>query len=558
MPVIRLEPKGCVDAVYAEGVVPSGMAQLSNLVPAVDSPNQWVPRPAATKFSNSTTQFVVAQIVVGTRLYGMRASLAFPGHDEPFCFDLLANSYITITGVTGANLPANAPTTGSWQPPHMEIIGVKIIVTHTGFSGTGTNFFGVLNVANPSAVTWVSANTSTNALPSVPVWVVQFNQRAHYFCNPPNLQPAVLATDTLSPDTRSATVAAFILTFGDNLPLLCGGTLGLNNQVTGGVSSGITQSLMIFKNQPSDIFQITGDFAAVVIDPTTGAQTGPGQGGQTGQSLLTVNALNVATGTIAPNSVTATPKGLAFLAPDGWRLIDFNAQVTDPIGFAGSGIVVPFTTAVQPTRVTAACNATTLRASTQNGAQLNSPQQEWCFDLLRQAWFGPHTFSVSLISAYGNSFIITPPTGGIWQSDIMPNGTSVYTEAGAPYTCTYQSALYPDRIEIKELSCVKSVLYEGYGAGNTVYNVSALDENMNVLAFAQLSSSVSAVAWGTFVWGSGQSLGAAAQIAGYDIPWSAPFVFDRMSVNVTVTAAAGVRLGAFMVDYAEEEYTVVP
>ncbi len=555
MPIIRVDPKGCVDSVYSRGGAnPTDMASLSNLVPAPDTLNQWVPKPAASKFSGSTSQFVSAQIVIGSRLYGMRASLTFAGKDEPFCFDLLANSYVTISGITSGNTPTNAPSTGSWQPPHLEVIGVKVIVTHTGFSGTGANFFGVIDITTLSALTWTASNTATNALPSVPVWVTQFNQRAMFFCNPGGTTPAVLATDVLNPVSRSATVVSFILTFGDTVPLLCGGTLGLNNQL-----GGIVQSLMVFKTQTSNIFQVTGDFASAG-SATLSAGSQPAL---TGQQLLTLNTLNVATGTVAPNSVTGTPKGLAFLAPDGWRIIDFAAEVSPPIGFAGTGITVPFTSSVQPTRVSAACNATTLRASTQNGSATNSPQQEWCYDLVRDCWYGPHTFPVSLINTYGNSFVITPtPTigGFIWQSDLLPNSSSVYTENGASMTCIYQSALLPDRQSVDELSSHRGVFYQGYGAGNTTYSISAQDENANILAggFVQLTYSTSAVLWGTFVWGSGQSLGGVSQIAGYGVSWTAPLVFDRMSIVISVTGAPGIRFGAFYLDIEQEGYTVGP
>ncbi len=558
MPIIRVTPKGCVDAVYSRmGQAPMDMAQLANLVPAPDTINQWVPKPAAVQFGASTAAFTVASIIVGTRLYGMRKSITLGNFDEPFCFDLLANAYVTITGATNANTPANAVTTGAWQPPHMEVIGVKIIVTHKGFSGAGANFFGVINISNLAAVTWTAANTATNALPSVPVWVSQFNQRAFFFCNPTNAQPAVLATDVLSPDTRSATVAAFILTFNDNIPLLCGGTLGVSNQL-----GGIIQALMVFKIEPSNIFQITGDFASA--SSTLAALQAGAQTGVTGQQLLTMNTLNVATGTLAPNSVTQTPKGLAFLAPDGWRIIDFDAHVSDPIGLGGTGISVPFINAVQPSRIAAACNATTLRASTQNGAAVGSPQQEWCYDLVRDSWYGPNTFPVSLIETFGNSFIITPTpsigAGGIWQSDLIPNSGSVYTENGAGMNCVYQTALFPDRSNIDELSCTTSVLYLGYGSGNTTFSISAQDENGNVVpgGFGSFSFVSAPIVWGGFNWGSGQSLGSVSQIAGYSVAWTQPLIFDRISVTVQVTANPGVRLGSFYMDVEQEEWTVIP
>jgi hypothetical protein len=435
----------------------------------------------------------------------------------------------------------------------MEVIGVNIIVSHTGFSGTGTNFFGVINITNPSALTWISSNTATNPLPSVPVWVAQFNQRAFYFCNPTNAQPAILASNVLVPTTRNATVATYILTFGDNVPLLCGGTLGLSNQL-----GGVVQSLMVFKTQPTNIWQVAGDFAQA--PPGGGAGSFDAQVSLTGQQLISINTLNIATGTNAPNSITQTPKGLAFLASDGWRIIGFDAHVSDPLGFAGTGITVPFTSSVQPTRVAAACNATTFRASTQNGSVGGSPQEEWCFDLVRGSWYGPHTFGVSLISTYGNSFIITPtPTlGFIWQSDLLPNAASVYTENSASYTCTYQSALMPDRIEVNELSTIKAVSYFGYGSGTNTFNFSFLDGNANVLVFASLTFITTQVLWGSFIWGSGQSLGAVANISGHDVPWPGPTTFDRMLVQISVTAAAGLRLGAFHIDYEDKGYTVTP
>lgn len=532
MPILELTPHTCTDSFYAMGrEQPTSMRSLSNLVPSPDSPDQWVPRPAAILYPGSnvfTPGFVSAQIVIGNRLYGMVSSALNAGKDQPFCYDLIAQAVVSISGITNGNTPTSPATTGAWTTPHMELIGVKIIVTHPGFSGSGANFFGVIDTGNPGALAWTAANTATNLLPSVPVWVNQFGGRAYYFCNPVNGQPAVLASDVLDPLTM--TNGTFVLTFGDNIPLLCGGTLAFNNQL-----GGIIQALVVFKGA-TNVFQVTGDFA-----------------------LLTtaINSLNVATGTLSPNSVTPTPKGLIFIAPDGLRLIDFTGNISDPIGVAGSGVAVPFLAAVNPSRICAASNASTIRLSTQNGATQNNDQQEWCFDFTRGAWHGPHTFPVSLISEYGNSFVVSPVgIKGIWSSDIIPNTSSTYVENGGNYTCDYRSGNMPERAGVNELSTVKAVLYLGSGAGVSTFTIIARDDAGNPINTVGVSFTTTIVTWDHFTWGSGVSLGASQQLSALDIPWTFPIVFDRMSIEVQVVAAVGVRIGKYLMDYQILGYTV--
>ena len=50
----------------------------------------------------------------------------------------------------------------------------------------------------------------------------------------------------------------------------------------------------------------------------------------------------VLTGTLAPNSLAPSPLGLFFVSPEGLRLIDLQAKVSDPIGQDGDGVVKPF------------------------------------------------------------------------------------------------------------------------------------------------------------------------------------------------------------------------
>ena len=111
---------------------------------------------------------------------------------------------------------------------------------------------------------------------------------------------------------------------------------------------------------------------------------------------LTVNSLNVATGTFAPNSVQSTEKGLMFMAPDGVRLIDFNAHVSDPIGKDGDGITVPFLFAITPSRSAAVYNGGIYRVQVKNGSMAGAPQQDWWYDTVRTLWSEPaHDWDVS-------------------------------------------------------------------------------------------------------------------------------------------------------------------
>lgn len=542
---MMLTPLTCADSFYAlGGSQPHSMNLLTNLVPANDTASQWVARPAALQLTGSFPSdmgFVSAHLIVGTRFFGMYASQTlFPGRDVPFCYDLLGAAMVSISGVTSGNTPASAPSSGTWTPPHMEMIGTKIIVSHVGFSGAGQNFVGQIETANPTALAWTCFNTLTNALPSVPVWVSQFFQRAYYFCNIPNQQPALIGSDVLLPGTRS--YSGYVLTFGDNIPLLCGGTVGLDTQ-----QSGQVQTLVVFKQGAEQMWQVQGDFAWTTQTSTTPVQVPP----------VYINNFSKGTGTNSPNSVCPTPKGLAFVAPDGVRILDFDGHVSDPIGYNGQGICQPLIAAAFPSRIAAACNGVVYRVTTQNSAVPGTPWQDWCLDLVRQIWHGPHSFAYSLLDCFNNVFVSTSPTlPGLWQNDLNPSVNSTYVENGNPYNCIYQSALMPDRETLNELACAKAVFYQGFGAGTTAYNIAMLDQNGSVIDSVDLQYVATQTLWDQFTWGVGVWLGSNQNLRGTEIPWHYPLCFDRMTVRITVQAAAGLRLGNVIMDIEQLGYTV--
>jgi hypothetical protein len=527
------------------------MQSLQNLIPDPTTKNLWQCRPAAilltglaaaaksgfsSGFSSgfggtgsfSTANNITATLVSGTRVYGMFSNAA-TGTDEPFCYDVPTNTYITISGVTAANTPTTPPTVGPWNPPTMTIVGAYIIVSHPGFN-QANGFFGVINVNNPYALTWESANTLVNPLVFPPQWVENFNGRCFFFVNPPQGQPGAYMSDSLN--ALQITNANQILTFGDNTPLTCASGLGLNNLVTGGV----TQALLVFKGV-SGIYQVTGDYAL---------------------GNLAVNSLNVATGTFAPLSVTSTEEGLLFMAPDGIRSINTSAAISDPIGKDGQGVTTPFFFALTPSRSCASYNGGVYRVQVQNGIIPGSPQQEWWYDFSRDLWSGPHTTNVSLIVAYQNTFIVTIQGAGatLWQSDQLQSLTSTFVENGQQLFWTWASSFLPDTDQMAEVQIVESTIHMQLAPAQTVA-AEAVKQDGTIVDIVSVSSSGFTVPtlWGQFDWGQadwyGSTSGAGGSTALYprQLAWHYPIVFRRGSIQATGNSVPGFKIGRMHMRY---------
>ena len=163
---IRHQASGAADTTDETELFPGAMQQLANLVPAPDTLNHWVPRPAATLLAGSDTgiTFISQFVVVGDYVWMMAQGLQAT-YEAPVGYNLLTGARVVVTGWNNTNTPTNAPTTGAWVPPTMVAVGVYVVVTHPGFSGAGANFFGLINISTPSAPTWTASNCATNALP---------------------------------------------------------------------------------------------------------------------------------------------------------------------------------------------------------------------------------------------------------------------------------------------------------------------------------------------------------------------------------------------------------
>src|SRR5260370_5499499 len=189
-------PRGASDTLDSTTAPSGSMASLQNLIPDPTTRDLWQCRPAATLLTDlalngfAGATFISCVLVIGNRMYGMVATTRNPGQDEPFCYNIVSNTFTAISGVTAANTPISPPTTGARNPPTMVLVGTKIIVAHPGFTGSAGAFFGVIDTLNPAAPTWAGTNPTGPPLIFPPQWVANFGQRCPFLVNPPREQPA--------------------------------------------------------------------------------------------------------------------------------------------------------------------------------------------------------------------------------------------------------------------------------------------------------------------------------------------------------------------------------
>jgi hypothetical protein len=605
------------------------MASLQNLVPSPTTRSIMVPRPASIQIANFETftnpQQGEALLIVGTKYYGLIATDRFPGHSEPFLYDSLTNAFIALQGVTAANTPLTQPTTGDWVPPQIAQVGARVIVTSPGFPGGGLNgaFFGwfditgfsytnavtgttpgdmninalsinvlqagwapgmfiagadiplgsrIVSIAadglsltidnnltvigattitsvsggNTAAPLWCAGNTTPFTLPSVPIAIAQFSGRAWYGLNTPTSGGddlgTVIFSDAGAPLLITNALAVQVITFQNGLHVSALAGLPLNNQL-----GGIIQSLMVFQGA-GNIQQITGDQST---------------------SNLAVNSLNEAVGTLAPNSIAPTPMGLMFMAPDGLRLINFQANVSPPIGMNGDGVAFPYVNAVYPSRMAAAYNEDVYRCSvfgnvSAGGIEFNNAMwQEFWYHVKLKSWSGPHTFPGAVIKAAQNSLgfvlfpVMTSPIG-LWFSETLPRLGATYVENGLTLQCIYQTTLQPDNAEMAENAVVESSIMVGIPYG-MIALIHAINDDQTVLddTFLVGVGEPSSL-WGTMIWGSGTWGAITGVLEQRRISWQKPLVFKQAAFVLTIKAALGVAIGNLYIKYQVQGYQLPP
>jgi hypothetical protein len=553
---IAWRPLGVTDAIDGSMAREGSMAQLANLIPDPSTLGVFICRPASTLlldfnatgtgafssgfstgfqtsyFTNAAAGNITCLRVFGGRVYGMISGPS--GFDYPFVFDLVKNILLPVTNALDiTKLPNTVNATGPWVPPTIAQVGVKVLVTHPGFTGSGpTNlFFGQFDISNPNAITWTAGNMnggSAIVFATPPNAVENFNGRAYWALNAAVGTPVVVFSDVLVP--TNVTSASQVLTFDDQQPITALAPLPLNNQL-----GGIIQAIMVFKGS-AQVYQVTGDAAL---------------------STLAKNALNIATGTNSPLSIAVTPKGIGFISPDGFRLIDFNAQISDPIGWDGGGKTVPFIFSGEPSRVVGASTGTMYRVAVKDPTLLNAPFVEYWFDVVRGQWSGPHTFPPQAIDAWNNTFITSSigVPGKLWRSDPFITTFSSFVENGTQMTWSYVTTMLPDTDLMCELAMIETTITMGMDL-NVNYPASFLDQNGQQLGSAAIffPSAAALPLWGSAVWGAFQWGASPTSLFPRQVAWSAPVVFRRGQFAINGNSGSNVRLGTLHCRYEQLGY----
>ena len=538
---VRFTPKGVCDAFDATDAFAGACQSLQNLVFDQGNPELVTARPgvgaALTSFGGFTTPgFVSVHVALGQYIFGMIATGRNPGQDEPFCYDTTGGVFVTISGVTAGNTPTSPATSGPWTPPTMAVIGVKIIVTHPGFNGTGSNFFGVIDVTNIAAPAWSSSNLATNPLPSVPTAVANFNNRAYFA-----YQNKLFYSDVLNPVT--ATNAGQSLTVGDTSPITA--LSGLPIQTT---SSGIIGGLAVFK--PSSIWQVTGDAA---FTPSTLALT-----------YITLN-----TGCIAPRSIAVASFGIPFIAIDGPYVLTFAGGVV-PLNSGGdqttaADIQVPFQNTTEPTRIAAAYQGNIYRVCVPTTTATGNQTNDYWFDLHRRRWNGPHTFgydcaSVPTSAVSGSFFVLSSAAnpGMLFRSLTQPQSgiTLTYDDLGVPITALMTSSSLPKTGHMAEKQVIESTIELSSVGAAVTYNITAYDDRSRTVGTAAITTQNVGGLWGAFNWGSGVNWASPYNVPfTYTVAWSAPVVFKKFVLSVQATATNSLSIGTFFARYQDCGYT---
>lgn len=533
---IPFTPRGLCDAFDATAKFSGACRSLANLIFDQGNPELILARPGAQQLYSlsvlgvSGAGFISIHAAIGTRIYGMVGSSRNAGKDEPFIIDTTTNTLVPITGITALNSPTSPPSTGDWTPPTMASLGGLIIFTHPGFTG-GAAFFGVLNITNPAVPTWTAQNTVTSPLAGVPTAVANFNNRAYFAVG--NTLPY---TDVLS---LTRTAASQSLTVGDSAAIVA-----LAGEPVQTTSSGVVSALLVWKN--SQIWQVTGD---------------------TSIGTLSLNYLSLTIGTNSPRSIVQPPSGNYFLSQVGGpyvidalgyvRAITHDIQQNDP------DVQQPFQNATTPTRWAGAYIASIYRVCGPTVLLGQAQVNDYWFDEHLRRWNGPHSFAYDCASGLGTQFVLsTANSPGILFSSVPnPTVSSTYTDVGSPYTCLMLSSTFPKVGDMCMKQVVESQIELGGYPQNATYTITALDENGNALGTPVSINVVGAglplwgaagLVWGAagLVWSTGQSR--APQT--YAVPWTAPLVFEKMALQISVTGSANVQIGTFLARYQKTGY----
>lgn len=521
MQTLRFNARGVVDALDGGTIPEGGLYAATNLIFDPSNPFTFQCRPAVDKRTDFSTftgaGFVSVAYVVGSICYGMIKSSIVNGRDYPFAYDLSTDTFYTVSGTKNTNtLPVSQSTTGDWTPPTMALVGVLLYVTHPGFPGSAAAHFGWFDLTIPAAPVWHGANTTTNLIPGVPTAVCEFNNRAWF-----SYKNSLYFTDAL---TTTITNASQILIIGDSVNITALAQQSLITSVQGSI-----QSLVVFK---------LNTFALITGDAANGN--------------LAINLSKSGVGCSAGRTIAPTSRGLKFMASDGIRLLGQDGTLGDP----NQDLQLPFISALYPSRASASYNNNIYRISVQNGNANGSPIQEYWFDERRNGWSGPHSFIQDMATPYGGSFVAFSSTlaPGLYVSDVVQSGISIYTELGSIMQFAYGTSTLPDVGNMYENSAILSTIDLQMPNNGDAYTFSASDVERGVLSVASIASPPNGLIWGNATWGAGTWTPFSYGMDTYNIPWTEPLVFNRMLLQVSGPCSAKFKIGKIKIGYQPSKF----
>lgn len=513
-------PSGIVDSLDGNTTRRGAMIAMENLMPSPTTDNLYICRPSAFQYLDFTgfnnPGYVSLHKQFGTLLVGFVASDLNPGFDQPFAYDTATEAFLTITGITAANVPDSPPTTGGWTPPTVDDVGGYIVFTHPGFDGTNGYFgwfdmtgFSLALSGDTHMTTTIDNLTPTNPLTAgvtVGMTITGTNIEVGttvvaVSSNSITLSQAAMASGagtftvsggtSISPLWASGNTNTFTLPdvptnvtifndrayysvdnmewYSDALnPLEM--TTGTQSLTIGGndaiiVSAGqplftaqpavVIASLLVFKQ--FQVWQITGDSAA---------------------QTLALNQLSESIGTDSPRSIGQAPSGTFFCANDGIRVVTLQGSVSPP----NEDMVLPFVNVPEPSRVTATFNAGYYRVCSsgfRGGVQFTN---DYWFDPGKNQWIGPHTITYDGICSFENSFLLTNSTytGQILRSNVLPTSVDNFVELGENMEFNYQTVLVPEFASQRSVSIIETSLFMTFNAQVEIA-CTVIDQSYNIL-----------------------------------------------------------------------------
>ena len=416
---------------------------------------------------------------------------------------------VVVSQAFGSRVLLNKPVSIGAVDTTLTFTGASITLSDDA-SATADGVSLVISGGTRAAPQWGAGDTDRNGLPSIPVGVARLNGRA-YFADGFDGIPF---SDSGFACRRSNTLAVQALTTDDGLAVTAIASLMLSSPL---VTTGIVAAVIVFEGEQK-MQQITGD-------QVTGD--------------LRMNAMNVATGTLSPNSIAPSEFGLFFMSPHGLRLVDFTAKISPPLGDAGKGISVPFIEATVPSRIAAAANADVLRISVPDG--VTQEFSEYWYDLTRQVWTGPHSFPANGIQPWGTTFIITPAgiEGALWKSDVTQRPDSVYIENGVDLTVTYEPIALPDTGQMAMNACCEMIITCRQAEDTDILIVEAADIDGTELDETFVGIAPFAV-----------------RLQQRPVYWHVPLIFKQIEIKVRAPSSASLQLGNLYMRYEILGYTL--